>query len=446
MNDSPAFMDVASAAAALKSREISIPEILEATLERIDAVEPQINAWASVQDRAILLNQAKELQENLDSDSSLLSGIPFGVKDMIDTETLPTEAASAVLEGRVPTKTAHCVADACAAGGLMIGKTHTHEFAFGVRTPQTMNPWDYARTPGGSSGGSAAAVAAGMALWTFGTDTLGSVRMPATMCGVVGLKPTTGTISTSGVIPLSQTLDCVGFLTRTVADARVVFSSLASDHRMPTSVSTAQQLRIGVLSPETLGRLEPGVEEAYEACINELSKTHSVQQIQVESLEAQVQVGFDFMLVEGAHWHKDLLASRGNLYEPGIFSALQSGLEVPGTVYYEALLQKRRITATYESILDEVDVILTPGTPYVAPEHSAEGILWPDGVAEPLENTMCRFTAAASLTGLPALSVPTGLVNGLPTGVQLIGRRHEEHVILNLGSIIEQPLSPSIVI
>lgn len=442
MNESPIFLDLVAAAAAIRSKEISIAELLNITLDRLENTEPEINAWAAVRDRSSLLSQANELQSRLDQDSNILFGLPFGVKDMIDTASLPTEAGSMVLRGRVPDRDADCVKSALERGGILIGKNQTHEFAFGVRTPQTGNPWNPDLTPGGSSGGSAAAVASGSAIWSFGTDTLGSVRMPATMCGVVGLKPTTGSLSNMGVIPLSKTLDSVGLLTRTIRDAREAFNSLRTDKSKRPQEIDGNQIRIGVLGAKSLGRIEPRVRETLEASVDELSKIYSIREVEIESFDEQVQIGFDFMLVEGAHWHEKLLSEKGDLYEPGIRAALQAGLEMSGTAYFEACNQRNRVKEIYRDLFSLVDVVITPGTPFVAKNHSAPGVQWSDGTTEPLETTMCRYTAAASLTGLPALSVPTGLVDGLPAGVQLIGRMDEEELLFKVGSKVETQLTP----
>ncbi|MBB3041812.1 amidase [Nocardioides soli] len=439
----PLDLSLLETADSLRSGEMSIQDLLDATWSRLEHTEPAVHAWASLADPADLALRARELQSSLASAASPLHGIPFGVKDMIDTSALPTEAGSRVLAGRRPERDAECVRQVQACGGLMLGKAHTHEFAFGVRTPQTNNPWDPARTAGGSSGGSAAAVAAGTAMWALGTDTLGSVRMPATMCGVVGLKPTLGAVSTVGVLPLATTLDCVGVLTRTVPDAGAAFAAVRRPD-LPPPVPVRERLRIGVLVESSLGAVEPEQAAAMRASADLLAADHEVREVALGDLDAHVRLGFDFMLPEGSHWHERFLRAEGGepAYDPALRDILRSGLDFPAVRYLAAGEARRALQAELARLLTDVDVLLTPGTPYRAPVAADPGIRWPDGTVEPMETSMCRYTAAASLTGLPAMSVPTGLAGGLPVGVQLIGGAHREAELIAVGSRIETRLTP----
>lgn len=439
----PLDLSLLEAAASLRSGALSIEDLLDATWARLEQTEPAVHAWASLADRAALTRRARELQAGLASAASPLHGIPFGVKDMIDTAALPTEAGSRVLAGRRPDRDAECVRRAQACGGLLLGKAHTHEFAFGVRTPQTANPWDPLRTAGGSSGGSAAAVAAGSALWALGTDTLGSVRMPATMCGVVGLKPTLGAVSTAGVLPLSTTLDCVGVLTRTVRDAEAAFAAIRRPDLAPADSARAP-LRVGVLAESSLGVVESEQAAATRAAADRLAADHDVREVALSDLDAQVQVGFDFMLPEGSHWHQRFLRAQDEpAYDPALLEILRSGLDFPAVRYLAAREARRRLQAELARVLADVDVLITPGTPYRSPLAEDPAVRWPDGTTEPMETSMCRYTAAASLTGLPALSVPTGLAGGLPVGVQLIGGAHREADLIAVGARIETRLAPA---
>lgn len=439
----PLDLSLLDAAAALRSGALSVPELLEATWDRLEETEPAVHAWASLADRADLVRRAEELQATLAGATSPLHGLPFGVKDMIDTADLPTEAGSRVLAGRRPDQDAECVRRARAAGGLMLGKVHTHEFAFGVRTPQTANPWDSSRTAGGSSGGSAAAVAAGSALWALGTDTLGSVRMPASLCGVVGLKPTLGAVSTAGVLPLATTLDCVGVVARTVRDAEAAYAAVRRPDLAPPG-PVRSSLRIGVLAQDSLGAVEPEQADALRAAADLLAADHDVREVVLSDLDDHVRVGFDFMLPEGSHWHEQFLRAPGAEppYDPALLEILRSGLDFPAVRYLAAREARRRLQAELARLLTDVDVLITPGTPYRAPVAADPGVRWPDGTTEPLETSMCRYTAAASLTGLPALSVPTGTAGGLPVGVQLVGGAHRECDLIAAGERIERPLAP----
>lgn len=443
----PHSLSLLESSAALQAGELSVRELLEDVLDRSDATEEAVQVWAFRADRQSLLGQADRLQASLADAASPLHGVPFAVKDMIDTEDLPTEGGSAVLAGRRPAQDAAIVRISRQLGGLLVGKAHTHEFAFGVRTPQTRNPWDALRTPGGSSGGSAAAVASGAATWALGTDTLGSVRMPAAMCGVVGLKPTTGMLDTRGVLPLAPTLDSLGLLTRTVADARVLLTELRRAQACaddPPELRT-RALRVGILSPASLGNIEMGVAQAVKAAVDSLHLEHLVHEVSIPGLAEHVPIGFDLMLPEATTWHRQFLDAPDPAYDPDLLITLRSGFEVSAVTYLEARRAQAQLKEQLARLFERVDVLVTPSTPYVAPLAAAPHVPWPDGSTEPLETSMCRFTAVASLAGLPAISVPVGLSDGMPVGAQVIAPVHREADLLAVAEALETrlPVRPS---
>lgn len=440
-----ADLTLLEAASALRSGDLVVRDLLSASLDRLIETEPDVHAWVHRVPESRLRDEAMRLQRSLDSlkTPSLLHGIPFGVKDLIDTATLPTEAGSAVFRGRQPAVDATCVRSALDGGGLLLGKTHTHEFAFGVRTPAVQNPWGaaLARTAGGSSGGSAAAVAAGSCTWAIGTDTLGSVRMPAALCGVVGLKVTSNAIATTGVIPLSRSLDALGVLTRSSADALVAFEVLRRPTLPPLRRSSAP-LRIGV--PVGLGRVEEGVRAALESAVDRLGGLYEVDRVEIPLFGEHVDVGFGVLLPEAAAWHEPLLRQGDGAppYEKSIYDSLLAGMQVKAVDYLRAAQARDELAAAFDRLFTEIDVLLTPTTPYVAPLATSAGVRWPDGSAEPLETSMCRFTAVANLTGRPAVSVPVGLSEGLPVGLQLIGNAHSEADLLDVAKTLEIRLRP----
>lgn len=431
--------------AALDAGALGLEELLTDVLARRAASEPCLHAYAYERDDDVVLKDLRRLPAaSAGPRGRGLFGIPFAVKDVIDTEDAPTEGGSAVLSGRHPSSDAPCVVRARQTGGLHLGKTRTHEFAYGVTTPPVVNPWNESRIPGGSSGGSAAAVAAGSAVWAYGTDTLGSVRMPAAMCGVVGLKPTEGLIEASGLLPLAWSLDSVGILTRTCADALLVLRELdyaaAIDGPGPASV------RVGVADLAGAGAVDPGIEEHLLEAARQLSARNEVVTVDLPLLEHHVSAGFGVMVVEASSWHEPLLrrTPRGGErdYDPGIRSMLEGGLNVRGVDYLRAARARAAIVAKWAELLDRVDVVMTPATPYPAPLIGVDHITWPTGVAEPLSTSMCRFTAIANLAGLPALTVPVGVVEGLPVAVQLIGRAGSDVLLLELGRSLETRLTP----
>lgn len=441
-------LSVHEAARALRDGKLSVPDLLASCLDRLDRTENDVNAWAHVADRSMLAEKANRLQAALSrsGDPGVLYGMPFGVKDLVDTADLPTEAGSEVFRGRRPAQDAECVRSSLDHGGLLLGKTRTHEFAYGVRTPGVANPWELSRTAGGSSGGSAAAVAAGSCMWAIGTDTLGSVRMPASLCGVVGLKPTAGAIPEQGVIPLAWSLDAVGVLTRTCEDAASTFAALRRS-TLPALARTPGRLRVGVARADGLGRVQDGVLAVVDHAARTLAESYDVTDVDIPLLEHHVPVGFGLLVPEASSWHEPLLRNPAPdlpPYEQGIHASLLAGLQVRAVDYLRAARARRAVVAAFAELFERIDVLLTPTTPYVAPVASEPAVQWPDGTAEPFETSMCRFTACANVTGLPAVSVPAGLAGGLPVGVQLIGRAHSELDILQVGSRIEMRLSPPI--
>src|SRR6266705_2945302 len=390
------------AARAIRETVLSPVDLVEALLSRIDAVDDRVHAWALVDRdgaRAAARRAADEAARGVFRGP--LHGVPFGAKDIFYSAGLLTEGGSKVMAGFVPEYDATAVARLKAAGAILLGKLHTTEFATSDPAP-TRNPWNLACTPGGSSSGSAAAVAARMIPLSLGTQTIGSNVRPASYCGLVGLKPTFGRIGTRGVMALSYTQDHVGLMARSVEDAALGLSIVAghdpddpSSSRAPVpdylaALTRRRAPRVGVLR-EFFARAGAAVEEA------KLPPT-----FQVAHAAAYVITRSDTASI-----HAERFAQKADLYRPAIRSSIEMGMLIPGDLYVRALRIRSQFRRELQPLLDRYDELLTPTTPAPAPEGMATG--------DP------QFQIAWSLSGLPSITVPCGLTtSGLPLGIQLV--------------------------
>jgi aspartyl-tRNA(Asn)/glutamyl-tRNA(Gln) amidotransferase subunit A len=454
------------------SREVSAVEVTSAHLARLKAVEPRIDAYLFVlEDRAIERARAVDERIAAGQPAPLLAGVPVAIKDVLDVEGLPTTCGSRILEGYRPPFTATAVRRLEAAGAVLLGKTNMDEFAMGSSTEnsaykKTKNPWDTARVPGGSSGGSAAAVAAGTAALALGTDTGGSIRQPAALCGVVGLKPTYGRVSRYGLVAFASSLDQIGPLARSVEDAAlaasVVFGHDPSDATSaPSPVPDftaalrggAKGARIGV----PWAFLEKGVEEGQMARFREalgvlegagarlvaVDLPHLPHAIATYYIVATAEASSNLARYDGVRYGlrsadpPDLLRLYGETrdlgFGPEVKRRILLGTFVLSSGYYDAYYlraQKVRtlIRRDFERAFEGCDVVATPTSPTPA---------FPFGekTSDPLQMYLADiFTVPANLAGIPGISIPCGLSEGLPAGLQLLARPFDEEALVRLGA------------
>lgn len=347
-------------------------------------------------------------------------------------------------------------------GAIVIGKTNTHEFAYGTYTPPTRNPWDHERIPGGSSGGSAVAVAMGMSLGAIGTDTGGSIRIPAACCGVTGLKPTYGRVSCHGVIPLSWSLDHVGPLARSAEDCAIVFDAIAGyDPRDPNSISgppsgptasliagpegrdtlSLQGLALGVPQEAFFAPLDPEVRAAWQAALLVL-REEGAEVVDVELPLAAIEVYRTIQKPEAslAHMQKGWLSERRDDYTALTLQRLLEGQQIPAVAYLHALHQRHIFSNSMRTVLRQVDALVLPTLPIPAVlMKQANQEISIDGVAENATTALLRLTMPFNLAGLPAISLPCGFTtNGLPVGLQVAGRPFEESTVLRIAHAYQQ--------
>lgn len=447
-----AFATISELSQLLRRREISPVEATGTCLERIEQRNPALNAFITVTAESALA-EARAAEDEIGRGEwrGPLHGVPVALKDLIDTANVRTTAGSALYKDRVPERDAEVVRRLRQAGAVIVGKNNLHEFAYGGSSlvsyfGDVHNPWDVGRIAGGSSGGSAAAVVAGLACATIGTDTAGSIREPAALCGCVGLKPTYGRVSSRGVIPLSRSLDHVGPLAATVADAAIVLQAIAGyDAADLTSLDVpvadyaggfredAKQMRVGVPRDYFFDDLDPEVAAALEHALK------GIATLVAEMKEVRLEVPNDRTLqtAESYAYHAANVAASPALYQPETVRRIRSGEKVTAPEYIERRRELEAARRGIGAVFAGVDVLVTPTTPLPAPSI-ADFKANPDAL-RPTELKLLRNTRPFNVWGLPAISVPCGFTeSGLPIGLQIAGAHWREDLVLRLAYAYEQ--------
>jgi aspartyl-tRNA(Asn)/glutamyl-tRNA(Gln) amidotransferase subunit A len=441
-------------AAKIQAKEVSPVEVASASLARLEETEPALTAFVTVT-AELALAQAKRAEKEIAGGNyrGPLHGIPLGVKDLYDTAGVKTTSSSAQREQHVPDVDSAAVARLYDAGMVLIGKTHTHEFAYGATTPTTGNPWAPDRTPGGSSGGSGAAVGAGVVHVALGSDTGGSIRIPAALCGTVGLKPTFGRASRVGVASLSWSLDHVGPLSRNVVDAALVMAAMSGyDRRDPGTVDVpvpdmvsgidagVAGKKIGIPTNYYTEQLDPEAAAATKAAAAILEGLGAeLVEVTIPMAEHIIATEWAIMMPEAAAYHQDSLRNSPELFTDEVRTLLETGAAALAADYINALRLRTLAQAAWQDMFSAIDVLLAPTVVGPATLRSDPFLTWPDGTKEAATAAYVRYSAPANITGLPALSVPSGFTaDGLPLGVQIIGKPFAETEILQVGYALEQ--------
>jgi aspartyl-tRNA(Asn)/glutamyl-tRNA(Gln) amidotransferase subunit A len=436
----------------LQRKQISPLEITRICLERIEKLNPALNAFITViSDSALAAARHAEAEIARGEWRGPLHGVPMAIKDLIDTAGVHTTAASALLANHIPTEDAEVVRRLREAGAVIVGKNNLHEFAYGGSSlvshfGAVHNPWAIEHIAGGSSGGSAAAVAAGLCYASIGTDTAGSIREPAALCGCVGLKATYGRVSARGVIPLSWSLDHVGPLATTVADAAIILQAIAGYDRADTTTAdvpvadyvsacqeSARSLRVGTLRSYFCDDLDPEVAAAFEQAVA------IVKMLVAEMNDVQLDVPTDRTLqaAESYAYHAESVNKTPELYEPETLRRIRSGAAVSAADYIQ---RRRELDEARRAIRDAfagVDLLITPTMPMPAPK--IDDLLTNPDALRPAELKLLRNTRPFNVWGLPAISVPCGFTNaGLPMGLQIVGPAWREDLVLRLASAYEE--------
>jgi aspartyl-tRNA(Asn)/glutamyl-tRNA(Gln) amidotransferase subunit A len=433
---------IAGLGAEFRAGTLDPVRVTESCLERIAANDGALNAMVTVtgdRARAAAERAGRELREGVDRGP--LHGVPVVVKDLIDVAGVPTGYGSAPAFRIVPSRHAALVQRIETAGGVILGKANLLEFAYGAVNPlvgQTNNPHDPSRTAGGSSGGSAAAVASAMAFAGVGTDTGGSIRVPAAYCGIVGHKPTFGLVPLEGVFPLSWTLDHAGPIARTSACALAFLDALAGTTGPSTPISVAGR-RFGVIRGHIDDRsIHADVRAAFEgACDMLVDAGASLVDVRVPELEGMAETVLDILLPEAALIHASRLAQHPEAYAPQTRAQIEAGPGVGAMSYLRALEHRRRLTLAMEEAMAGVDALVAPAVPWVAPAEDP-AVDADEGYAE------MHCTGPANLTGLPSVTIYGGPgEGGLPTGFMLTGPRGGDRRLLRVCMGIESVLPPA---
>ena len=448
-------LTLAAAAELLGARRLSSVELTESVLGRIEAVEPLVHAYVHVAAEDALA-AARRADAELASGTRRgpLHGIPVALKDLVDVAGLPTRAGSAARADVVAASDAGVVERLREAGAVLVGKTVTHEFAFGAVCPPARCAWDTSCIPGGSSGGSGAAVAADACLAAIGTDTGASIRNPASLNGVVGLKATYGRVSRRGVVPCSWTCDHVGPLAKTIEDAALFLEAVAG--RDPLDPSSSDEpvpdwtadldggvagLRLGVPDRFFFDDMRPDVETAVRAAIDVLAELGAeLVPVEIPFVEHSLPVAFVLVLVEGSSYHRRELAVKRPLYGEAVRTFLDAGSVTLGSAYVDALRVRAVIARSFRDAFRarRLDALLTPTSP-IGTVPVGQAFAVGGSVPRPLIDHYARLTCPFNLAGMPALSVPCGFDTGRhPVGLHVAGRPFDESTVLRVGAAYER--------
>jgi aspartyl-tRNA(Asn)/glutamyl-tRNA(Gln) amidotransferase subunit A len=450
------FLSIAQLAEQIRKGAVSPVEVTQVYLDRIQAVDAKLNSYITVT-AELALQAARTAEEQIRRGSYIgpLHGVPLAHKDIIATKGIKTTCASKVLKDAVPEYDAAVIERLRTAGSLLLGKLNMNEFATITPSPyfgRVNNPWNLAHNPGGSSSGSGAAVAAGLCAGSLGTDTGGSIRIPAAFCGTVGLKATHGRISLYGVTPLSWSLDHVGPLTRTVKDAAIMLQALAGYDPRDLGSSNAplanyvakltgeiKGLRLGMPTRFFLDYTDPEVKSAYAHAVKVLEELGAciIEVALPSAVEDAWSIAQVIMNGEANVWHEPYLQTQAEDYAPQVRKFLERGKPTLATDYVKAQRAQARLRQEMQAVFSPIDALLTPGELIPPPLHDARAAVI-NGQEVSLMAALISATCPFNVTGQPALTVPCGCTtSGLPLALQIVGKSFDEATILQVGHAYE---------
>lgn len=436
------MLTLVEASKQIRSRRLSPVELTRECLERIERHNPVLNAFITLTGD-LALEQARQAESEIAAGSwrGPLHGIPIGLKDLFDTAGIRTTAGSNQYRHRVPTEDAELVRRLKQAGAVILGKLNLHEFAFGISGVisafgPARNPWNVERITGGSSSGSAAAVAAGLCIAALGTDTAGSIRCPAALCGVVGHRPSAGLLSLKGVLPLSTSFDTAGPVTTTVEDAATLIDVLTAEPSYAALLGEdVSQIRVGIPRKGFYDDLQPGVAACMEAALDVVERlTAQVREVEVPM--DGFRTIFDAEIYE---YHEAMAGRTPELYDPRTLYRIQQCAGISATSYVREKRRLAEFRARAEAIFAQVDVVITPTTPVEAPAIAELESLGVTEVRAYEVKHLLRNTAPFSVLFWPTISLPCGFTRaGLPVGMQISSRPAADSIILRLAYAYEQ--------
>ena len=436
----------------LRKGKISPVELTEAFLGRISRLQPRLNAFITVT-AELARKQARQAEREIMKGEyrGPLHGVPISLKDLFYTAGVRTTGGSKILRRFIPRENAAVVDRLFAAGAILLGKTNLHEFAYGVTTDNphygpVHNPWDLERVSGGSSGGSAAAVSAGLGIASLGTDTGGSIRIPSAACGVVGLKPTRGLVPLHGVIPLASSLDHVGPICRSVEDAALMMEAIvapggpkAARLFTPTLRRGVKKIRVGIPRQYFFDRLQKEVREfVFTACAALGHLGAELREVDLKGMQEVAHLVGVITVGEALAYHWKWLQTRAQDYGKDVRGRMEGNKNQRTVEYLQAQEKRRLYTESFVKVFDAVDVLAVPTLPVLPPLLGQKEISW-GRKKEDVRAALLRMTRPGNLTGLSAISLPCGFTAGsLPVGLQLIGRHYGEPTVLQVAYAYEQ--------
>ena len=452
------YLSAAQLSGLIRQKEISPVEVVTAHLDRIQATDRVLNSFITLlPEQALAAARRAESQIQSGQYRGPLHGIPVGLKDLFNTAGVKTTSGSRIFDNFIPDQDCTVASRFQQAGAILLGKLNMHQFAYGPTGENPdyghmHNPWDPERYTGGSSGGSGSATAAGQCTITMGSDTGGSVRIPAALCGIVGLKPTYGLISRHGLTPLAWSMDHPGPMVRTVEDAALALNAIAGHDPEDTTTSRVplpdytsalsgdvRGLRIGVVKEYFEAALDPQVGRATRKAMDTLEELGAkVSEISFPMYEESQAISGTILMAEAAAYHRELLARDGGLLYPPVRLRLEAGLFISAADYIRAQQARTRYNRAASQLLDEVDLLAGPTEPVVAPPLLSTSV---DAGGQTLGITaaLTQYTRPYNITGFPAISVPCGFSEeGLPIGLQLAGRPFDELTVLRAAYAYEQ--------
>lgn len=435
---------------AIRKKDFSAQELILDTLESAKKLNHDLKAFELIdEDSALETATLRDNELATGIDRGPLHGIPVAVKDIIDVSGWPTRCGSPSYSTKHAIKDAQVITNLRSAGAILIGKTVPHELACGVYSPPTRNPWNPDYAPGGSSGGSAAAVAAGIVPMAIGSDTGGSIRIPASVCGIAGIKPTFNRISCTGVEPLSWSLDHIGPIAASVEDCAISLRAMLKDSSPPNRAfkcnddnfsNNIQEITIGILRGEPVDPMLPEIETAFTNATEQLkSKGAKIIEVTIPELQHTLAAEFAIIGPEAGHYHKQRLIDSPEKIDSDIRALLVSGLLLPNTHYLRGLQARTIIADAVRRCFSDnhLDIMVTPTLPATAAKINQTEFEYEDRT-EAVTTSYVRTTAPFNLAGLPALSVPCGFdKNNIPIGIQFVGKPMNEAIILQVGYAYE---------
>lgn len=455
------MLSIAEISSLLKEREVSPVEVVDAVLERINELQPRLNSYIAVLQKEAREEAIKTEVELKKEQKSPLHGVPLSLKDLFYTKGVHTTSGSKLFSNFIPTYDGTVTSRLREAGAIIIGKTNMHELAIGATNEDsffgpTRNPWDPSKITGGSSGGSAATVATGMSYMSVGSDTGGSSRIPAALCGVFGFKPSFGLVSRYGMLLLSFTLDHVGLFTRSIMDIALTLDVIAGYDNKDTSTSgyegkslcftdsiketvNLSGIKIGLPKNYFFDKTDYEVERLVREAVKDLQNLGAeIVEIQTPNLGMFSEISATIMFTEAAHIHKELFLKASNEFRPNVRERLKKGISTSAMDYLDALKEKDRIKVEWENALKNLDVIAMPTVPIVAYPIGTSKVVT-RAKEEVVTEMYPRHTRLANMTQGPALSLPCGFTTeGLPAGLMLMGSKFDDSTVLKVGYAYEK--------